>query len=146
MSAKSLVPAEGIEPPTFGLQNRCSTAELSRRRLESGQGSAMRRVCPRARRNIRLGWKVPEPAKIVAGMKQAARRPPVLICSTYATLLADVLAAVVALDPGAGPTNDAVASRVGIPIAIPTLFAAVVAAVAAGIVIGVRVVPAAERR
>jgi hypothetical protein len=27
-----LVPAEGIEPPTFGLQNRCSTAELSRRR------------------------------------------------------------------------------------------------------------------
>lgn len=30
MSAKSMVPAEGIEPPTFGLQNRCSTAELSR--------------------------------------------------------------------------------------------------------------------
>lgn len=27
-----MVPAEGIEPPTFGLQNRCSTAELSRRR------------------------------------------------------------------------------------------------------------------
>src|SRR5215475_11362863 len=26
----SLVPADGIEPPTFGLQNRCSTAELSR--------------------------------------------------------------------------------------------------------------------
>ncbi len=26
-----MVPAEGIEPPTFGLQNRCSTAELSRR-------------------------------------------------------------------------------------------------------------------
>jgi hypothetical protein len=25
-----VVPAEGIEPPTFGLQNRCSTAELSR--------------------------------------------------------------------------------------------------------------------
>jgi hypothetical protein len=25
-----LVPAEGIEPPTNGLQNRCSTAELSR--------------------------------------------------------------------------------------------------------------------
>ena len=24
------MPAEGIEPPTFGLQNRCSTAELSR--------------------------------------------------------------------------------------------------------------------
>ncbi len=26
-----LVPGEGIEPPTFGLQNRCSTAELTRR-------------------------------------------------------------------------------------------------------------------
>jgi hypothetical protein len=26
-----LVPVEGIEPPTFGLQNRCSTAELNRR-------------------------------------------------------------------------------------------------------------------
>src|SRR5690242_15727196 len=25
------VPDEGIEPPTFGLQNRCSTAELIRR-------------------------------------------------------------------------------------------------------------------
>jgi hypothetical protein len=25
-----LVPGEGIEPPTFGLQNRCSTAELTR--------------------------------------------------------------------------------------------------------------------
>jgi hypothetical protein len=24
------VPGEGIEPPTFGLQNRCSTAELTR--------------------------------------------------------------------------------------------------------------------
>ena len=34
----SLVPAEGIEPPTFGLQNRCSTAELSRRHLEAGRG------------------------------------------------------------------------------------------------------------
>jgi hypothetical protein len=28
---KLLVPDEGIEPPTFGLQNRCSTAELIRR-------------------------------------------------------------------------------------------------------------------
>ena len=26
-----MVPDEGIEPPTFGLQNRCSTAELIRR-------------------------------------------------------------------------------------------------------------------
>ena len=27
---QKLVPVEGIEPPTFGLQNRCSTAELNR--------------------------------------------------------------------------------------------------------------------
>ena len=29
-----LVPAERIELPTFGLQNRCSTAELSRLRFD----------------------------------------------------------------------------------------------------------------
>ena len=28
--ASRMVPDEGIEPPTFGLQNRCSTAELIR--------------------------------------------------------------------------------------------------------------------
>ena len=27
---KELVPVDGIEPPTNGLQNRCSTPELSR--------------------------------------------------------------------------------------------------------------------
>ena len=30
-----LVPAERIEPPTFGLQNRCSTAELNRHLVEN---------------------------------------------------------------------------------------------------------------
>ena len=29
-SLRIMVPDEGIEPPTFGLQNRCSTAELIR--------------------------------------------------------------------------------------------------------------------
>lgn len=29
-----MVPDEGIEPPTFGLQNRCSTAELNRQLAE----------------------------------------------------------------------------------------------------------------
>ena len=34
---KILVPGEGFEPPTFGLQNRCTTTVLTRpRRLESG--------------------------------------------------------------------------------------------------------------
>jgi hypothetical protein len=30
-----MVPDEGIEPPTFGLQNRCSTAELIRQSMEN---------------------------------------------------------------------------------------------------------------
>ena len=33
MSAKLLVPVERIELPTFGLQNRCSTAELNRQTM-----------------------------------------------------------------------------------------------------------------
>jgi hypothetical protein len=31
-AGNEMVPVEGIEPPTFGLQNRCSTAELNRRK------------------------------------------------------------------------------------------------------------------
>jgi hypothetical protein len=30
MSGGPVVPGEGLEPPTNGLQNRCSTAELTR--------------------------------------------------------------------------------------------------------------------
>jgi hypothetical protein len=33
VSAKLLVPVERIELPTFGLQNRCSTAELNRQTM-----------------------------------------------------------------------------------------------------------------
>ena len=42
------VPAEGIEPPTFGLQNRCTTAVLRRRRppLNTGSGRGPRSVAP----------------------------------------------------------------------------------------------------
>jgi hypothetical protein len=32
------VPVERIELPTFGLQNRCSTAELNRRLMEFSTG------------------------------------------------------------------------------------------------------------
>src|ERR1700748_3320752 len=32
-NSRMMVPDEGIEPPTFGLQNRCSTAELIRQRV-----------------------------------------------------------------------------------------------------------------
>jgi hypothetical protein len=38
---RSVVPDEGIEPPTFGLQNRCSTAELIR--LSAAELSALLR-------------------------------------------------------------------------------------------------------
>ena len=37
-----MVPVEGIEPPTFGLQNRCSTAELSRHAAVSYQAAGSR--------------------------------------------------------------------------------------------------------
>jgi hypothetical protein len=30
MSSKGVLPAEGFEPPTYGLQNRCTTTVLSR--------------------------------------------------------------------------------------------------------------------
>ena len=36
MGGRPMVPAEGIEPPTFGLQNRCTTAVLSRRTVWVG--------------------------------------------------------------------------------------------------------------
>jgi hypothetical protein len=35
LSAQTLVPVERIELPTFGLQNRCSTAELNRQAVET---------------------------------------------------------------------------------------------------------------
>jgi hypothetical protein len=34
-----MVPVERIELPTFGLQNRCSTAELNRHLMEFSTGS-----------------------------------------------------------------------------------------------------------
>lgn len=60
-----MVPDEGIEPPTFGLQNRCSTAELSRRRLEEAGRGRHAPGCPPGRRNTRLHRKVPEPARFL---------------------------------------------------------------------------------
>ncbi len=59
---RCMVPVERIELPTFGLQNRCSTAELNRR-LNFASGPAkspgFRRSCGRS--NIRLARKGPEP-------------------------------------------------------------------------------------
>jgi hypothetical protein len=53
MSAKLLVPVERIELPTFGLQNRCSTAELNRLILSistiRSTSEKFWRLCPRHR-------------------------------------------------------------------------------------------------
>ena len=49
-----LVPDEGFEPPTFGLQNRCSTAELSRQRRyvcqDTHAGNPISPFVPRSQR------------------------------------------------------------------------------------------------
>ncbi len=59
---RCMVPVVRIELPTFGLQNRCSTAELNRR-LNFASGAdeipGFRRSCGRS--NIRLARKGPEP-------------------------------------------------------------------------------------
>ena len=34
-----VVPDEGLEPPTFGLQNRCTTAVLIRRTIDKERGA-----------------------------------------------------------------------------------------------------------
>jgi hypothetical protein len=47
-----MVPGEGIEPPTFGLQNRCSTAELTRHAAYSWQ-----RAAPEGKRPVLFRWK-----------------------------------------------------------------------------------------
>ena len=71
-----MVPVERIELPTFGLQNRCSTAELNRRIEAIGarwknirpHGSGLRRLeyqtCPqRARTSVRPSQGVPDMKK-----------------------------------------------------------------------------------
>ena len=47
-SLRKLVPGEGIEPPTNGLQNRCSTAELARRTNGMGKPLAFCRTSENA--------------------------------------------------------------------------------------------------
>jgi hypothetical protein len=42
-----MVPAEGFEPPTYGLQNRCTTTVLSRQiKRASGSHIAQAAMCP----------------------------------------------------------------------------------------------------
>jgi hypothetical protein len=57
-----MVPAEGIEPPTFGLQNRCSTAELSRQDDWDRQGKSGVNATELEAANTRLALKEPPSA------------------------------------------------------------------------------------
>src|SRR3954452_18235015 len=95
----------------------------------------------RARRNTRLDRKVPEPGIPDADMNQAARGPPDLSRSVQTALLADVPAAVFALEPGAGRADEAVALGVGAGVPPPIVPAAVIPTV----VVGVGVVRGTER-
>jgi hypothetical protein len=63
-----LVPVERIELPTFGLQNRCSTAELNRRIEATGEGKYPPRGPFFGGSNIRLGRKGPEPEELRASL------------------------------------------------------------------------------
>src|SRR6202022_3304226 len=100
-----MVPVERIELPTFGLQNRCSTAELNRRIKGIG------------RSNIRLAGKGPEPQTRPTQPKtreKAALRtafPPL----DWFCLLAGVLPAIFAAEPGTGGADEAVQPCIGRP-------------------------------
>ncbi len=43
----AVVPGEGLEPPTFGLQNRCTTTVLTRRRARHAARRALYRISRR---------------------------------------------------------------------------------------------------
>jgi hypothetical protein len=59
MCGNIMVPGEGFEPPTFGLQNRCTTTVLTRRRRsfyhDAADGEAERAKARQRWDNRRLG-------------------------------------------------------------------------------------------
>src|ERR1700748_1393870 len=65
----AVVPVERIELPTFGLQNRCSTAELNRQTMGGIVRSHPRRSC----RFCRPKW----------GRREARRQIPDLLAEGY---------------------------------------------------------------
>ncbi len=73
---RGMVPGEGIEPPTFGLQNRCSTAELTRRlffRLQLAARLCIDKATALANRCARL------PDIALTGSIESAREKPAQI-------------------------------------------------------------------
>jgi hypothetical protein len=73
---KKLVPVERIELPTFGLQNRCSTAELNRQMAFGTSGNPDRPRRSLAGSNTRLDPKGLEPRGQVQPPAAIKRRPP----------------------------------------------------------------------
>lgn len=100
-----MVPVERIELPTFGLQNRCSTAELNRRIEAIG---ARRKYPPRGADLRRLEYqtwsqraRTSRTAFIASAWKR--RLSSRLFQTRFAiVLLAEMLPAVLAAEPGAG--------------------------------------------
>src|SRR3569833_3143097 len=110
-----MVPVERIELPTFGLQNRCSTAELNRRIEATGEGKDPPRGPFFGGSNIRLDRKGPEPPGAPFTAPAWKRRPFSRLFRTRfaAVLLAEMLPAVFAADQGARDTDITVAAGIG---------------------------------
>jgi hypothetical protein len=69
-----MVPDEGIEPPTFGLQNRCSTAELIRRVDDLAWNPSNSIDHGQTFRQIDVGL---QPTNMVSGACETARSHPI---------------------------------------------------------------------
>src|SRR5713101_9867671 len=125
LGAQGMVPVERIELPTFGLQNRCSTAELNRR-IElcfgAGEIPGFRRSCGRS--NIRLARKGPEPPGAwdrlhLISTQEKGRLAAALFAFVRDALLADVPLAVFAPEIGAGLADEPTARVSVIVPAVP---------------------------
>src|ERR1700675_2095238 len=74
------LPAEGFEPPTYGLQNRCTTTVLSRHGalIIADEGSLRSRRCRRAPRSAQDISLVPTAHRIARGLVERAGEQPAL--------------------------------------------------------------------
>lgn len=70
-----MVPDEGIEPPTFGLQNRCTTAVLIRRRIFALAVQPRRHKIPEKERPRLLGRGRPAGPGAMRGNRAPASVP-----------------------------------------------------------------------
>jgi hypothetical protein len=76
MSAKLLVPVERIELPTFGLQNRCSTAELNRQTFRFRQCyRRLKSLVPLSPPSISTGRGAPSNTRVAWSALQPRKSP-----------------------------------------------------------------------